>query len=42
LAIARAIVQDKHGGELAFKTSAGVGTTFSIRLPIEGHPTTAG
>jgi signal transduction histidine kinase len=42
LAIARAIVEDKHGGELAFKTSPGVGTTFSIRLPIEGHPTTAG
>jgi signal transduction histidine kinase len=36
LAIARAVVVDKHGGELGFETRAGAGTTFRIRLPIEG------
>jgi PAS domain S-box-containing protein len=36
LAIARAIVKDKHCGDLSFETTLGVGTTFSIRLPIEG------
>ncbi len=36
LAIARSVVQDKHGGSLSFKTEMGVGTTFIIRLPIDG------
>jgi PAS domain S-box-containing protein len=36
LAIARGIVVAKHGGELAFETTVGVGTTFHIRLPIGG------
>ena len=30
------VVVDKHGGELTFETEEGVGTTFVIRLPIEG------
>jgi PAS domain S-box-containing protein len=36
LAIARNVVIEKHGGELSFETQEGVGTTFAIRLPIEG------
>jgi signal transduction histidine kinase len=37
LAIARSIVVDRHGGSLAFTSDVGVGTTFSIRLPVEQH-----
>jgi len=36
LAIARAVVVDKHGGTLHFETESGQGTTFYIRLPIGG------
>ena len=36
LAIARAVVVEKHGGELSFETELGAGTTFHIRLPIAG------
>lgn len=36
LAIARSIIVDKHCGSLTFKTDAGSGTTFTIRLPIDG------
>jgi signal transduction histidine kinase len=39
LAIARAVVVDKHGGTLHFETELGVGTTFFIRLPIAGPAT---
>ena len=35
LAIAHAVVTEKHGGSLTFETKMGVGTTFIIRLPIE-------
>jgi signal transduction histidine kinase len=38
LAIARSIVVDKHGGSLTFESTVGVGTTFTIRLPINGPP----
>ncbi len=34
LAIARAIITDKHQGGLTFETEEGQGTTFIIRLPI--------
>jgi signal transduction histidine kinase len=36
LAIARSVVVDKHGGTLHFETEVGRGTTFYIRLPING------
>lgn len=37
LAISRAIVCDKHGGELTFETEVGVGTTFFVRLPLRSR-----
>jgi len=36
LSIARSVVVDKHGGTLTFETESGKGTTFHIRLPIDG------
>jgi len=35
LAIAHAIVVEKHGGRLRFETEVGKGTTFIIELPSE-------
>ena len=37
LAIARSIVVTKHHGSLTFETEVGKGTTFIIRLPIDGE-----
>jgi len=34
LTIARAIIVEKHNGTLEFTTHAGIGTTFTVRLPI--------
>ena len=34
LALARAIVVEKHGGTLTFDTEVGKGTTFFVRLPV--------
>ncbi|HEU4628103.1 MAG TPA: PAS domain S-box protein [Gemmatimonadaceae bacterium] len=36
LAIARAVIVEKHHGSLTFETEVGVGTTFVIRLPLCG------
>jgi signal transduction histidine kinase len=36
LAIARSVVVEKHRGDLTFDTHEGVGTTFFIRLPVNG------
>ena len=36
LAIARNVIVDKHHGTLRFDTELGKGTTFYIRLPIDG------
>ena len=36
LAIARAVIVEKHHGRLDVTSQVGVGTTFTIRLPIEG------
>jgi signal transduction histidine kinase len=35
LAIARNIVVDKHGGSLTFESEVGMGTTFTIILPLD-------
>jgi two-component system, NtrC family, sensor kinase len=42
LALARAIICDQHSGKLTLKSEIGVGTTFTIRLPIAGRPVAAG
>jgi signal transduction histidine kinase len=39
LAIARSVIVDKHGGRLDVTSKVGVGTTFTIRLPIAGMAT---
>jgi signal transduction histidine kinase len=39
LAIARNVIVDKHHGTLRFDTELGKGTTFYIRLPIDGPAT---
>ncbi|MBL8843736.1 MAG: PAS domain-containing protein [Planctomycetes bacterium] len=36
LAIARAIVVERHGGSISFESAVGVGTTFTFRLPVHG------
>jgi PAS domain S-box-containing protein len=38
LAISRSVITEKHGGTLTFETELGVGTTFIVRLPIDGRP----
>jgi PAS domain S-box-containing protein len=37
LALARQIVVDNHGGTLTFSSETGKGTTFTLRLPIDGQ-----
>ena len=37
LAIAHDTIATRHGGELYFETRQGMGTTFVIRLPVNGH-----
>lgn len=37
LAIARNIIVRKHGGRIYFESQVGKGTTFHIRLPLEGY-----
>jgi signal transduction histidine kinase len=36
LAIARNVIVDKHDGSLTFETELGRGTTFYVRLPVNG------
>lgn len=36
LAIARSVVVDKHAGSLTFHSKFGLGTTFTVLLPIDG------
>ncbi len=42
LTLAHNVVVKKHGGELKYHTEVGRGTTFYIRLPIDGSVSTAG
>ena len=37
LSLARGIVVEAHGGTLSFETAQGKGTTFHIRLPVDGR-----
>jgi signal transduction histidine kinase len=37
LSLAHAIVVEKHGGTIRFQTEVGRGTTFFVRLPIDGQ-----
>ena len=37
LALAWSIVTNKHGGQLTFESTLGVGTTFFVRLPVHGR-----
>ena len=40
LSISHAIVVEKHGGTIHFETEVGRGTSFIVRLPIDGQPET--
>jgi PAS domain S-box-containing protein len=42
LALARAVICDQHSGKLTLTSEIGVGTTFTIRLPVLGRPGEAG
>ncbi len=35
LSIAREIIEDKHGGSIAFESAPGAGTTFHVRIPVQ-------
>jgi signal transduction histidine kinase len=37
LAIARSIIEEKHGGRLSFETELGKGTVFMINLPLDSE-----
>jgi two-component system, NtrC family, sensor kinase len=36
LSLARSIIVDAHGGSITFESQVGVGTTFTVRVPIDG------
>ena len=38
LAIARSVIVSRHGGTITFQTQMGVGTVFTVRLPINPPP----
>ncbi|HEY6218436.1 MAG TPA: ATP-binding protein, partial [Gemmatimonadaceae bacterium] len=40
LAMARTAVVDRHAGTIHFETEVGVGTTFFVRLPVQGRDAT--
>lgn len=42
LAIAYAVVVEKHGGTIGFETAEGRGTTFVVRLPLTSEPALTG
>lgn len=41
LAIVHSLIVEKHGGTIDFETEVGRGTTFRIRLPLNGQPLAA-
>ena len=38
LSLAYSLVHDRHNGSIGFRTEPGVGTTFTVRLPIGSGP----
>jgi PAS domain S-box-containing protein len=40
LSIAHSVIVEKHGGDLTFETEVGRGTSFIIRLPVDGKKAT--
>jgi signal transduction histidine kinase len=36
LALVRTLVTDRHGGTIDFTSTVGVGTVFTVRLPVAG------
>jgi signal transduction histidine kinase len=41
LALCWSLVVERHNGSIDFETRPGVGTTFTVRLPVHGHDTRA-
>jgi PAS domain S-box-containing protein len=42
LAISHSVIVDKHGGTISFESESGKGTTFIVRLPLDGAAREAG
>lgn len=40
LALAHAVIKEHHGGTITVATQRGVGTTFTVTLPVRGRPPT--
>jgi PAS domain S-box-containing protein len=38
LTLVRSLVTDRHAGTIGFTSEVGVGTTFTLRLPVDGQP----
>jgi signal transduction histidine kinase len=40
LSLSRSLIVDRHAGVLKVDSTPGAGTTFTVRLPIDGLPAT--